>query len=67
MTDKASDSPSFVSETEALLRLAVLAAKAEYSHPYPPGTFGPVTVIFPGFADDIREALLAAYERGRRG
>ena len=47
--------PTFVAETEALLRLAVLAAKIEDG-----------IVTFRGFADDIREALAAAYERGRR-
>lgn len=47
--------PTFVAETEALLRLAVLAARVEDG-----------VVTFRGFCDDIREALMAAYERGRQ-
>lgn len=54
MTDKATDSPCFIAETEALLWLALLAARVDDG-----------VVTFPGFAEDIREALVAAYERGR--
>lgn len=49
------EAPSFVNETEALLRLAVLAAIQDG------GMIG-----FPGFCDDLREALAEAFERGRR-
>ena len=49
------EAPSFVSETEALQDAAMLAAKIEDYH-----------MTFLGFADDLREALKEAFERGRR-